>query len=253
MDATASVIGCAEGGIPFNIARDRILNLVTGLLGVEDVPSSECMGRVAAEHVLASDRLPRFDQSAMDGYAVRCADVMPGTWLPVAGRTAAGEVPGRLPLGGALRIMTGAPLPFGADTVIAQEDTSQQGGMLRAVRVPPMGANVRRRGEDIELGQMLVTAGTRLDWRHVTVLAAQGRVLSRCAGSQGSRSCQAGGSFEARASVSRRAKSMTPTCRCCRRCCAPAARSSTLCQLARMIGPRCAAPSGVHPLTRVWS
>jgi len=174
MNATASVIGCAEGGVPFNIARDCILSLVPGLLGVEDVRISECVGRAAAEHILASDKLPRFDQSAMDGYAVGCADVAPGVWHPVTGRTAAGEMPGQLPAGSALRIMTGAPLPCGADTVIAQEDTYQQDGMLRAARVPPIGTNVRWRGEDIELGQVLVTAGTRLDWRHVTVLAAQG-------------------------------------------------------------------------------
>jgi molybdopterin molybdotransferase len=118
--------------------------------------------------------LPGFDQSAMDGYAVHSATLMPGASLPLTGRTAAGEAPGRLLAGDAHRILTGAPLPNGADAVIAQENVDADADLVRITAVPPPGTNVRRRGEDIRAGAGLIPAGTALDWRHVTVLAAQG-------------------------------------------------------------------------------
>jgi molybdopterin molybdotransferase len=110
----------------------------------------------------------------MDGYAVCSADLMPGTRLPVTGRTAAGEAPGLLAPGGAHRILTGAPLPGGADAVIAQEHVVRDGDSVTTGATPSPGTNVRRRGEDISAGQALIAAGTVLDWRHVTVLASQG-------------------------------------------------------------------------------
>jgi molybdopterin molybdotransferase len=110
----------------------------------------------------------------MDGYAVSCADLKAGAWLPTIGRTAAGEAPGRLCPNSARRIMTGAPVPDGADAVIAQENVSQRGSMLQIGAGPPAGSNVRRRGEDIRIGQRLIAEGATLDWRHIAVLAAQG-------------------------------------------------------------------------------
>jgi len=110
----------------------------------------------------------------MDGYAVSCADLIAGAWLPAIGRTAAGDAPGRLCSNTAHRIMTGAPVPDGADAVIAQENVYQRGGMLLTGAVPPVGSNVRRRGEDIRIGQRLIAEGATLDWRHIAVLAAQG-------------------------------------------------------------------------------
>lgn len=82
----------------------------------------------------------------MDGYAVCSADVMIGMATPVTGRTAAGEAPGRLSTGGAHRILTGAPLPEGADAVIAQENVHRDGDLVHIERVPPAGTNVRRQG-----------------------------------------------------------------------------------------------------------
>jgi molybdopterin molybdotransferase len=174
MNAIVPAFGCLAGGIPFDVALDRVLGLVTEKLGVEDVPLAECVGRVIAASFDARLDLPGFDQSAMDGYAVRCADLMPGTRLPVIGRTAAGEPPGRLGPSGAHRILTGAPVPDGADAVIAQESVDQQGDLLRIGAVPLAGTNLRRRGEDIRVGQRLAAEGTSMDWRHVAVLAAQG-------------------------------------------------------------------------------
>lgn len=155
----------------FEDALVRVLSLATRLPAriLEPAP-----GLVLAEPVAARLDLPGFDQSAMDGYAVRHADLAPGAWLPITGRTAAGEPPSRLTPGGAHRILTGAPLPDGADTVIMQEDTERQGDTLRIAVLPKAGANIRRRGEDIRVSAELIAPGTMLDWRHLTILAAQG-------------------------------------------------------------------------------
>ena len=179
MNAIATEPDCGQGGLDFEEARRRVLALATEALPPERVPVAGCVGRVLAGDVAALLDLPRFDQSAMDGYAVRAADVTPGAWLPVTGRTAAGEAGGRLAPGGAHRILTGAPLPAGADAVIARErarrafDAAGGHGVVFAV-APPPGTNLRRRGEDTRAGDTLVAAGTVLDWRHVAVLAAQG-------------------------------------------------------------------------------
>lgn len=134
----------------------------------------DCAERVVAAPFMARSDLPRFDQSAMDGYAVRCDDLTPGAWLPVTGRAVAGDAPGRLDPGGAHRILTGAPLPDDADVVVAQENVYRQDDVIEIATVPPAGTNVRRHGEDIRAGQRLIAEGTVLDWRHIAVLAAQG-------------------------------------------------------------------------------
>ena len=174
MSAIAPAFGCLTGGIPFDVTLDRVLGLVADKLGVENVPLAECVGRVLTAPFEARLDLPGFDQSAMDGYAVRCADLIPDTWLPVIGRTAAGEAPSRLDPSGAYRVLTGAPVPDRADAVIAQEYVGQQGDLLQIGAIPPAGTNMRRRGEDIRIGQRLIAEGTSMDWRLVAVLAAQG-------------------------------------------------------------------------------
>ena len=114
MNAIAPAFGCATGGMPFEDALERVLrlvSLVSAPLAFESIPLTFCVGRVLAESFEARLNLPGFDQSAMDGYAVCSADVTAGMALPVTGRTAAGEAPGHLVVGGAHRILTGAPLP----------------------------------------------------------------------------------------------------------------------------------------------
>jgi molybdopterin molybdotransferase len=174
MNAIASAFGRAAGGMPFEDALERVLRLVPAPLAFENISLTFCVGRVLAEPFEARLNLPGFDQSAMDGYAVRSADVMTGMAIPVTGRTAAGDAPCRLSAGGAHRILTGAPLPDGADAVIAQENVHRDGDLVHIERVPPIGTNVRQRGEDIRAGDELIAAGTTLDWRHSTVMAAQG-------------------------------------------------------------------------------
>lgn len=174
MNAIAPAFGCTAEGLHFDDALERVLGLAPIWLAVEDVALDGCAGRILARDLLADLNLPGFDQSAMDGYAVRAGDLTPGAWLGITGRTAAGEAPGVLYPGGAHRILTGAPLPEGADAVIAQENIELCGDMVLVGQVPPLGTNVRRRGEDIVADQLLVAAGTLLDWRHIAVLAAQG-------------------------------------------------------------------------------
>ena len=169
-----SAFGCAGGGIRFDDAVKHVLSLAPSRFRAETVPLVDCAGRVIAAPFEARLDLPGIDRSAMDGYAVSCTDLKTGAWLPTFGRTAAGEAPSRLCPNSAHRIMTGAPVPNGADAVIAQENVSQRGNMLQIGAGPPVGSNVRRRGEDIRIGQRLIAEGATLDWRHIAVLAAQG-------------------------------------------------------------------------------
>src|SRR5690242_20621094 len=126
--------------------------------GVEVVSLAEARGRVLAEPVAAAISLPPFDNSAMDGYAVRAADVAGATadapvTLPVAADIPAGrtDVPPLEP-GTAARIMTGAPLPPGADAVVQVEHTDGGGERVRVFRAPTPGTSVRRAGEDVTEG-----------------------------------------------------------------------------------------------------
>lgn len=174
MNAIYPAFSCSIGGMNFEDAVERVLSLVGAPLGTEHVKLACSPGRVLAASFTARLSLPGFDQSAMDGYAVRCADVTLGAALPVTGRTVAGEAPGCLAPGGAHRILTGAALPKGADAVVAQEGVQLDGGMVRILALPTAGANVRHRGQDIRAGDALIPEGTVLDWRHISVLAAQG-------------------------------------------------------------------------------
>ncbi|GGF43368.1 molybdopterin molybdenumtransferase [Aliidongia dinghuensis] len=174
MNAINPNFGCATGGLSVEHALKRVLALVARRLPVEEVPIDACAGRVIAAGFRAVCDLPRFDQSAMDGYAIRSADMAAASETAVIGRTVAGAMPGWLVYQTAHRIFTGAPLPLGADAVIAQENVERIGAALRLAAVPLPGTNVRRRGEDVEAGRRLIPAGTRLDWRHVGMLAAQG-------------------------------------------------------------------------------
>jgi len=138
-------------------------------LPAEEVAVADALGRGLAADLVARLDVPPFDTSAMDGFAVRAAEAPAGTTLPVAGDIPAGPGrPGALPRRAAMRIMTGAPLPAGADAVVPVEDTDQPAGpaaVPATVRIgvaSPAGANVRRRGEDVAAGAVVLPAGTRL-------------------------------------------------------------------------------------------
>ena len=169
----------AVGGALLSVdeATALILARVGVVAGSETVPIAEADGRVAAEDVVASIPLPPHDNSAVDGYAVRHADLGPGeTVLDIGGRIAAGETGAGIETAGrAIRIFTGAPMPAGADTVFMQEDVRREG---ERVVLPPglaPGANRRLAGEDVRPGEVAIAAGTRLGPAHVALAAALGR------------------------------------------------------------------------------
>ncbi|CAI9408924.1 Putative competence-damage inducible protein [Pleomorphomonas sp. T1.2MG-36] len=157
----------------FEAARLEALRLVGPVDRSETVPLGEALGRVLAETVVAPRDLPAFDQAAMDGYAVRFADVAAGP-LRVDGVTHAGDAPARLTPNCAHRIMTGASLPAGADTVVPYEETTiVHDGVAMLGSSQPEG-NVRKAGEDIARGQMVLAKGRRLAWPEIAALAALG-------------------------------------------------------------------------------
>ncbi len=178
-------------------ALERILATVR-VLESEHVSLLEAAGRVLAEEVTADRDIPPLTNSAMDGYAVRGADVAPcsgrsptesSVRLRVVGEVAAGHVSQvRVEPGTAVRIMTGAPLPARADTVVRFEDTRpstgsgrgsghrRDGDWVEVLKAPPTGANVRPAGEDVRAGQVVLQPGKVLRPQEIGQLAAVGRV-----------------------------------------------------------------------------
>ena len=161
--------------MPVEEARARILRMVSPVTGTEQVPLAGALGRVLARAVVSPMDVPAFDNSAMDGYAVRHADLAEGAVLRVVGRSMAGAPwPGTVEAGEAVRIMTGALLPEGADTVVMQERVEVEGERLRIEDEPSPGANVRRAGEDIRRGETVLAAGHRVNAADIGLLASVG-------------------------------------------------------------------------------
>lgn len=141
------------------------------------VPLRDALGLVLAETLASLADIPVFDNSAMDGFAVRAADVRAGAPLPVAADIPAGAEPAPLPPGAAARIMTGAPLPPGADAVVPVEQTASGrfgDGDVTPLAVPAAGAHVRRAGEDLRVGDIVLPAGTVLGARQLAAAAGSG-------------------------------------------------------------------------------
>lgn len=133
-------------------------------LGVEYVDLFHADGRVLAQDCISALQVPPQDNSGMDGYAVRVADITAaGVALPVSQRIPAGHVGTELQPGTAARIFTGAPVPAGADAVLMQEDTQVlDDGRVQCNAVPTVGQNIRRAGEDIALHSTVLAQGARL-------------------------------------------------------------------------------------------
>ena len=147
------------------------------LAGIETLPLVEADGRIAAADVSAGLDLPPFDNSAVDGYAVRFADLAADgeTVLPVRGRLPAGAEPaGAVLSGSAMRIFTGAPMPPGADTVFMQEDVRREGDAVALPAGLKPGANRRLAGEDVASGSLVIPAGRRLTPPDLALAAATG-------------------------------------------------------------------------------
>ncbi|MYL24725.1 molybdopterin molybdenumtransferase MoeA [Halomonas alkaliantarctica] len=144
------------------------------LLASERVRLQDAAGRVLAEDVSARLDVPGFDNSAMDGYALRAADA--GKRLPVSQRIAAGIHAEPLPPGSCARIFTGGEIPPGADCVVMQERVERDGDIAAIPADIPVGDNIRRRGRDVQAGATLLTAGARLEAAALGHLAGQGIV-----------------------------------------------------------------------------
>lgn len=152
--------------------------------GAERVPLGECLGRVTAEPARAATAVPGFDNSAMDGYAVRSADLGAGQVpLRVVGESRAGHpATAAVAPGEAVRISTGAAIPAGADAVVPVEQAREEDGAVVPTAAPvEAGAHVRLAGEDIAAGAEAVPAGRRIGAAELGVLASLGTELAVCA------------------------------------------------------------------------
>jgi molybdopterin molybdotransferase len=159
---------------------EALARLVDGARGAliretEQVSTFDALGRVLAEDVRALIDVPPADNSAMDGYALRIADVpAAGTVLPLSQRIAAGSVGQPLQPGTAARIFTGAQLPEGADAVVMQEQCEALDGAVRVKAMPQPGQAIRRRGEDVRAGDAVLARGTRLTPQALGLAASVG-------------------------------------------------------------------------------
>ena len=166
------------------LSLDEVLvRLVAGaaaarIADVEQVPTFDALGRVLVAEVVSAIDVPPADNSSMDGYAVRVADVpQAGTVLPVGQRIPAGVVGAPLAAGMAARIFTGAQVPVGADAVVMQEQCEAVEGGVRINAVPQPGQWIRRRGEDVRVGAMVLATGSRLTPQALGLAAGVGAAM----------------------------------------------------------------------------
>jgi molybdopterin molybdotransferase len=161
--------------ISFEDALERLTAAAKPLAESEEVGLAQARGRVLATALFSPLNVPRQDNSAMDGYAVRSSDVpVSGTRLVVSQRIAAGSVGHFLAPGSAARIFTGAPIPDGADAVVVQEHCMHDGDSVVFNQVPKPDSNIRRAGEDIRRGSEVLAAGVRLGSQHLGLAASVG-------------------------------------------------------------------------------
>lgn len=166
---------------------DYIATLTAGIdaLPISEQPIAACTGKVLAKSITALAPVPPWTNSAMDGYAVRASEVAQASeqtpvCLPVSGDVAAGANPAPLPEGTAMRIMTGAAIPPGADAVVQVELTDQAAGaaplpgQVKIYQAPTLGRHIRRAGEDTGLGEPVLPAGTRLEAPQLAAAVATG-------------------------------------------------------------------------------
>ena len=173
------------GPTPLEDARAAVLAAAAPLPAIE-VPLGEALGLHLAENVVADSALQRFDNSAMDGYAVRAEDLAAAApeapvALTLAGESRAGHpADAAVGRGEAVAISTGAMLPAGADAVVRVEDTSRADGCVECAVAPSRGANVRRAGEDVAAGETVLRRGDEVGPAALALLAALGVETVAC-------------------------------------------------------------------------
>lgn len=160
--------------LEFEQAQAQLLEAAGPVAETELLPLARLAGRVLAETVRATLDLPPADNSEMDGYAVRHADLAAGKPLPIQQRVYAGDAPEPALPGQATRLFTGSLIPPGADTVIMQENTRETDGQVEISGEAKPGQHVRKRAEDTQAGQIVLEAGIVLGAAHIALLASQG-------------------------------------------------------------------------------
>ncbi|NUW69868.1 molybdopterin molybdotransferase MoeA [Vibrio coralliilyticus] len=171
-------MGCcdAPGLMPIEEAMEQMLSPIKPIQTTLQLPLAEAIGYVLAEDILSPIFVPPFDNSAMDGYAIRIADLNNSNVLPSAGKSFAGQpFEGEWPKGTCVRIMTGAQIPEGCDAVIMQENTEQteQGVKFNQTDVKPQN-NIRPTGDDICKDDVVLPKGARLTARDIPMIATLG-------------------------------------------------------------------------------
>ncbi|NUH65741.1 bifunctional molybdopterin-guanine dinucleotide biosynthesis adaptor protein MobB/molybdopterin molybdotransferase MoeA [Sulfitobacter sp. S0837] len=160
---------------PVQEALEMLRGRLHAVTEQETQPVAQAGGRVLAKDVTAIRANPPLPNTAVDGYGFAGGRGEGVHELPlVQGRAAAGDRPGAVPKGQAIRVLTGAALPQGVDTVILQEDVTTQGGVLRFNGPIKQGANTRKAGEDVQAGDVILAAGTRIGPAELALLAAAG-------------------------------------------------------------------------------
>lgn len=160
--------------IPIADALQQLLSDAPRIREVETLPLQHACGRVLAKEIISPVAVPPSDNSAMDGYAFCMADLPSDGVLKISQRIPAGHAPLPLEKGTAARIFTGSVIPPGADCVVMQEQCEVLDGSVRVQAAPEVGNNIRPAGQDIQPGQTVVSAGVRLDGRHLGVIASVG-------------------------------------------------------------------------------
>ncbi|WP_310597075.1 molybdopterin molybdotransferase MoeA [Aeromonas aquatica] len=161
--------------LPLGDALQGMLDQLACCCDTEQLPLPQALDRILAQDITSPLSVPPFDNAAMDGYAVRLADLAAGAPLAVAGKAFAGQpYQGEWPAGHCIRIMTGAPVPTGTEAVIMQEEAQLEGELVRFISQPRPGQNIRRRGEDMAEGSQVLASGLRLSPRELPLLASLG-------------------------------------------------------------------------------
>ncbi|MGC9492521.1 molybdopterin molybdotransferase MoeA [Vibrio genomosp. F10] len=171
-------MGCcdAPGLMPLEDAMNSMLSRIKPIQTTLRLPLADALGFVLAEDVLSPIFVPPFDNSAMDGYALRLSDLESTNVLPLAGKSFAGlPFEGDWPPGTCIRIMTGAKIPEGCDAVVMQENTeaSEQGIVINQTAIAPQN-NIRPLGDDIREGDIVLEKGARLTPRDIPMIASLG-------------------------------------------------------------------------------
>ncbi|EGR0519405.1 TPA: bifunctional molybdopterin-guanine dinucleotide biosynthesis adaptor protein MobB/molybdopterin molybdotransferase MoeA [Vibrio cholerae] len=178
-DSKNSPVACCDTLSPAFLSveqgREKILSLISPLAETESVAIQECYQRVLAREVFSPINVPAYRNSAMDGYALRSDDLERDSYRVVAEVLAGSHYPKTVALGEAVKIMTGAPMPLGADTVVMREQATQNGELVSFAGAKiKAGQNVRQAGEDLAQGQAVFSIGQRLLSPEMGMLASLG-------------------------------------------------------------------------------